>query len=381
MKSYYTDDAITLYHGNALDVLRTLPDESVQACVTSPPYWGLRDYGTARWEGGSASCDHVERRVRPQRDNSGGLVNNRLDSRGKQAWTEGAAGQNYRDICGKCGARRVDQQLGLEKTPEEYVQCMVAVFAEVRRVLKRDGVCWVNLGDSYAANRGYQVPDNMHVDVGNSRGMNAEAVGIKPKDLVGIPWRVAFALQADGWWLRQDIIWAKPNTMPESVLDRCTKAHEYVFMLTKSARYFYDAEAVSESSSEESGWAKQRQRGVNTWKYNDTDYRNAQTGQSVEGASFGTVGMRNRRSVWQIATQPYSEAHFATFPEELPRICIMASTRPGDVVLDPFNGAGTTGKVSQDLGRKYVGIDINAAYLDMTVKRTAQGVLPLEIEP
>jgi DNA modification methylase len=275
-------------------------------------------------------------------------------------------------------------QLGLEKTPEEYVAHMVEVFREVRRVLKNDGTLWLNLGDSYAGSNASQGGD------GHSGGLsrdgrkestriagqiklqkrltsqntpNKSGNGLKPKDLVGIPWRVAFALQADGWWLRQDIIWAKPNPMPESVRDRCTKSHEYIFMLTKSARYRYDAEAVSEPSINEGVVVKTNG--------NDGMSEFGDGMRTREGFRRGiTVGpTRNRRSVWTVTTKPCAEAHFATFPPEIPELCIKAGRPKGGTVLDPFFGAGTTGLVALRLGREFIGIELNPAYCEMARKR------------
>jgi len=287
MTIYFADDWTTLYVADVLDGLAELPDGSVHCCVTSPPYWGLRDYGT-------------------------------------------------------------DGQLGLESTPEEYVENMVKVFREVRRVLRDDGTLWLNLGDSYYNYRPMKKGDNRAHAFGTERdcfrGLPDDnsgtkrgrvVAGLKEKDLVGIPWRVAFALQADGWWLRSDIIWAKPNPMPESVRDRPTKAHEYIFLLTKAERYFYDADAVAEPS----------------------------TGQN---------GTRNRRTVWTITTKPYPEAHFAVFPPELPEICIKAGCPEGGTVLDPFAGAGTTLMVALRLGRKSIGIEINGEYAKLSMKRIVQ---------
>jgi site-specific DNA-methyltransferase (adenine-specific) len=307
-------------------------------------------------------------------------------------------------------------QLGLEKTPEEYVASMVSVFREVRRVLKDDGVLWLNLGDSYAANRSYQVRDNKHIEVGNNMAM-AVPFGLKPKDLCGVPWRVAFALQADGWYLRSDIIWSKPNPMPESVTDRPTKAHEYIFLMSKSAKYYYNSDAISEpvqtdekenypararilgrgnqdSSRAPIGSARRDNSGgyaprgkAETSPRNDGNAWNENNGRGFipsrtlkqDGTGNPTytgfnarykespVYVRNRRTVWSIATQPYSGAHFATFPEEIPRICILAGSRPGDVILDPFGGSGTTGKVALELGRKPVHLDLT--YHDLARKR------------
>jgi len=283
---------------------RALPlrDGSVQCCVTSPPYWGLRDYGTPG-------------------------------------------------------------QIGLEATPEEYVAHMVDVFREVRRVLRDDGVLWLNLGDSYAANRSYQVPDSKHVDVGNNGGMSVPP-GLKPKDLVGVPWRVAFALQADGWWLRSDIIWHKPNPMPESVTDRPTRAHEYLFLLTKAERYYYDAAAVKEPGITKYQHAAIRERNVG----GRTDgYTTIKTGGGLGCNPSG----RNLRSVWTITTKPYKGSHYAVMPEKLVEPCIKAGSRVGDVVLDPFCGTATVARVAIAHGRRAVCFDLSGEYLTkQATKRT-----------
>src|SRR5271165_1736708 len=223
--------------GDCMDVLPTLAADSVQCCVTSPPYWGLRDYGTATWEGGDAEHKHDTISARNGRGGSG--------SPGKQ--TQNAFPSELPAAICRCGARRIDSQFGLESTPEEYLAKMVAVFREVWRVLRNDGTLWVNMGDSYAANRTYQVTDNKHVDVGNN-GASKIPPGLKPKDLCMMPARLAMALQADGWYLRSDIIWHKPNPMPESVTDRPTKSHEYIFLLAKQQQYFYDADAIREAA-------------------------------------------------------------------------------------------------------------------------------------
>lgn len=351
----------TLYCGDALAVLGTLPEASVQCCVTSPPYWGLRDYGTARWEGGDVGCQHqeVQPQNRPGRETPGG--------RGGSFPTSERA---YKHECRKCGARRVDAQLGLERTPEEYVAKMVDVFRAVRRVLRDDGTLWVNLGDSYAGGgtigRNDTTPEALArraaryatgTGAGSAighQGTRARVFDLKPKDLVGIPWRVAFALQADGWWLRSDIVWSKPNPMPESVTDRPTRAHEYVFLLSKSARYYYDAAAIAEKSVIGAGAVRHIMPNPDR---NDGDRYRIDT------------GTRNARTVWEIATQPYPEAHFATFPEELARRCILAGSRPGDCVLDPFGGSGTVAQVATGNGRSSIYIDLNPAYLALAEQR------------
>ena len=260
--------------GDCLESLKSLGDESVNCCVTSPPYWGLRDYGES-------------------------------------------------------------DQLGLEETPEEYVANMVKVFSEVKRVLTKDGTLWLNLGDSYVG-----------------------------KSLVGIPWGVAFALQADGWHLRQDIIWHKPNAMPESVTDRCTKAHEYVFLLTKSSEYYYDHEAIKEKAK---GMPEVRDK--NKEKYS-ADYPNRERFSAGERV-YGEDGMANKRSVWSVNTKPYKEAHFATFPPKLIRPCIQAGCPKGGIVLDPFGGSGTTAEVANGLGRDAILCELNPEYCELIEKRMA----------
>ncbi len=309
--------------GDNCEVMRTMPSESIDCCVTSPPYWGLRDYGQ-------------------------------------------------------------DGQIGLEPTPQAYVARMLEVFREVKRLLKDDGTLWLNLGDSYASGKGtcYN-PGGGDSSLGKerkragahplNRGNKSDltAQGLKPKDLVGIPWRVAFALQADGWYLRQDIIWHKPNPMPESVTDRCTKAHEYVFLLSKSERYYYDAEAISEEAV-----------CAGVPQSFDTPYKNAgrgsgkkPSGNEKPGSVPVVYNSRNRRSVWTITTKPYSGAHFAVMPADLVKPCIMAGCREGGVVLDPFSGSGTTAMVARDLSCRYVGIELNPGYVEISLKRLEQGVL------
>lgn len=284
-------------------------------------------------------------------------------------------------------------QIGLEKTPEEYVEKLVAVFREVRRVLKKDGVCFVNLGDSYAAGGGNRKNGSQGINscVGHTSPENNPSVrnkpsqiGLKPKDLVGIPWSVAFALRADGWWLRQDIIWSKPNPMPESVKDRCTKSHEYIFLLTKSAKYYWDqdsvAEKIKESSIKRLSQNIEDQEGSSRVpfktngpmkavmrKYNNNKYAGGSLSMSAHyGNSLNREdGLRNIRSVWTVATQPTKEAHFATYPEKLVETCIKAGSRIGDIVLDPFGGSGTTGRVAKRMNRQAVLIELNPNYIEI----------------
>jgi DNA modification methylase len=303
---------ITLRHGDCRDVLRTMPDKSVHCCVTSPPYFGLRDYGHAG-------------------------------------------------------------QIGLEATPDAFVAEMVAVFRDVRRVLRDDGTLWLNLGDSYVSDPAGKC-DNPHA-TSTLAGIKTQQIardhkqtrtrasfgGLRSKNLLGIPWRVAFALQADGWYLRQDIIWSKPNPMPESVTDRCTKAHEYIFLMSKSARYFYDAAAIAEPASYPEGPGN-----IKPVKGAD------RPGFEIRGG-FGKGPMpsdtRNKRSVWTVNSSPFSEAHFATFPPALIEPCILAGCPKGGTVLDPFGGAGTTGLVADRLGRNAFLIELNPEYAAMAERR------------
>lgn len=350
-----------ILEGDVRETLRTLPDQCAQTCVTSPPYFGLRDYG-------------------------------------------------------------VDGQLGLEQTPQEYVDQMVAVFREVRRVLRDDGTLWLNLGDSYNSSppgnknpmsksglNGAQTSESYRARLEDTQQRQQEhrglVAGLKPKDLIGIPWRVAFALQADGWWLRQDIIWHKPNPMPESVRDRCTKAHEYVFLLSKSERYFWDAEAMKEPANLT---GKGNANGFRGGAYvNNSTFDNAAGGNLTQRGNVGarskrdsfkreaskrvevipgqTVGThrpdrpesqydtetRNRRSVWTVATRPYKGAHFATFPPALIEPCILAGAPFDGVVLDPFTGSGTTAAVALQHGRRFIGCELNPDYIQLAEARIA----------
>ncbi len=344
-----------VFFGDCRESMRRLIAEGVkvQMCVTSPPYWGLRDYGTATWDGGDELCDHKIVSDNTKAAASSGLEGSTRNCRNSLS--------GFKATCPKCGARRIDKQLGLEETPEEYVNNMVEVFRLVRELLADDGVLWLNLGDSYAASRSYQFPDNKHPAVGctghDTRAKKLPS-GLKQKDLVGIPWQVAFALQADGWYLRQDIIWHKPNPMPESVTDRCTKAHEYMFLFSKSARYYFDADAIKEKAiypGDNRGLRTDARRGT------ECNSMNGKTGDS-----------RNKRSVWTVATKPYSEAHFATFPPKLIEPCVLAGSRADDIVLDPFFGSGTTGEVAQKLGRQWIGCELNPEYEPLQQQRTAQ---------
>jgi DNA modification methylase len=358
----------TVLLGNCLDVLKTLDSESVQCCVTSPPYYGLRDYGTAKWEGGDLACDHKNNRWPPQNINKSAELPVRA-----------SIGMDVNLCPNGCGAIRTDNQIGLEQTPELYVENLVSVFREVRRVLKDDGVLWLNLGDSYWGGKGQssQAWSTEHQDrdtlekaqhqitgKGETRPTDGKHPIIKPKDLIGIPWMVAFALRADGWYLRSDIIWHKPNPMPESVRDRPTKSHEYIFLLSKSAHYYYDHQAIQEPFTSKP--TKPR------------DKRNEGYGAAFltpVGKGFRSgyeQGARNKRDVWTVNTKPYKGAHFAVFPDTLIEPCILAGSRVGDTVLDPFSGSGTTVAVALKHGRNGIGIDLNPAYIELTNDRLSK---------
>lgn len=305
----YFEDGITIFQADCADALPQIEADSVHCCVTSPPYWGLRDYGVAG-------------------------------------------------------------QIGMESTPEEYVSQMVEIFREVRRVLRDDGTLWLNLGDSYCSgNRDTydQVSDNKGKR-GTCNTRPKQPDYLKNKDLVGIPWRVAFALQADGWYLRADIIWHKPNPMPESVRDRPTKAHEYLFLLSKSERYYYDAEAIAERTAYEVPDCRPK-----SGDYSVGSGRN--DGGMHRSGGFVTGTTRNKRSVWTVATEPYPEAHFATFPPALIEPCIKAGCPAGGTVLDPFGGSGTTMQVARAMGCGGVMIELNAQYCSLAAKRLSQGIL------
>ena len=330
--------------GDCREVLKTLPDKHFQTCVTSPPYYGLRDYGTATWIGGSENCSHI----------GATLGNNRnfID--------EGGRGSNKASLstgdCIKCGAKRVDSQIGLEETPEQFVESLVNVFREVKRVLKDDGTLWLNLGDSYSSG-GRTTTTNQSVrgdkDYGVTRPPPVE--GIKPKDLFGIPWRVAFALQADGWYLRQDIIWHKPNPMPESVQDRCTKAHEYIFLLSKSPYYYYDNVAIKEEAQD---WG--------TRDRTNGKYHNEGTGLNPHTGLEKSYETRNKRSVWTVPTKPYKEAHFAVFPTGL---------------IEPAILAGSSEKICSGCGTAYRREMVTTDVPDRTVRDHMVGVIPKRDKP
>ena len=355
--------------GDCRDTMRQLAVDGikVQMCVTSPPYFGLRDYGTSSWEGGDADCKHSISMPTKWNDPKRGtsVLRPEVSHRGGDS-----------SYCHLCGAKRIDLQIGLEETPEQYIEAMVEVFRCVKDILSDDGVLWINIGDSYARQGGRESDQPRHWDGRKKTSgslhetRQAQDIGLKPKDLIGIPWMLAFALRADGWYLRQDIIWHKPNPMPESVMDRCTKAHEYIFLLSKSPKYFYDNEAIKEPSEHPEDNRKSR---VNTSTAKDFQ---RDVGNKL-AVGDKTYPFRNKRSVWTVNTKPYSGAHFAVFPQELIEPCILAGSRAGDIVLDPFMGSGTTAQVSQQLGRKYLGCELNPDYKALQDQRVAQQSLDL----
>jgi len=354
-----------------------LADKSVNCCVTSPPYFGLRDYGTARWEGGDAECDHQDDAAlaeRMRQKKSMIAVGERIDgsTRTRVHGEEIGKTVQHRKACPKCGAVRIDSQIGLEETPEAYVATMVKVFREVRRVLRDDGTLWLNIGDSYAANRSYQVASTKggakHSPAQGALGGSTVPKGLKSKDLIGIPWMLAFALRSDGWYLRQEIIWHKPSPMPESVTDRCTKAHEHIFLLTKSPKYYFDQEAILEPFSNGSDWIGR----APTAQLKENADRADGGGRATSGNEAG----RKKRSVGPVSTKPFKEAHFATFPPALIEPCILAGSATGDLVLDPFSGSGTTGEVTIKHGRRYFGSELSMDYIRLSQERLSQ-VQPL----
>lgn len=418
---------VQIIKGDCRNVLRTLAADSVQTCITSPPYWGLRDYGVepSVW-GGSPDCQH-------EWEDQIWYTEQRAGKSGAEAFSEPGLENSERlkaarwrraATCKTCGAWR--GAFGLEPTPELYVAHAVEIFREVHRVLHPEGTLWLNLGDSYArdARKGQHKPGDCGkqgyiydkgggrasacVDLasearGSSDGkvgrgdcapIRNGASGLKAKDLIGIPWMTAFALRSDGWYLRQDIIWAKPNPMPESVTDRCSKSHEYLFLFAKSERYFYDVDAIAEPQSDVSlarrdradlrqkeGWADAHfgnpPAGVKRPKLVDRD-RDAHENFNARWLDSEHT-TRNKRSVWEVATQPFNEAHFATFPPALIKPCVLAGCPEGGLVLDPFGGAGTTGLVADRLKRNAILIELNESYAEMARHRI-EGDAPLFAE-
>lgn len=354
--------------GDCRETMRRWKEQNIKAqtCVTSPPYYGLRDYGTAKWEGGDADCEHSISMPTKWNDPKRGTSVLRPE-------TAHRGGSSTH--CHKCGATRIDAQLGLEETPDEYIKAMVEVFRCVWDVLEDDGTLWLNIGDSYCNSNGfaraspeYQREGRNNMPANDRKLDKLHETGLKTKDLIGIPWMLAFALRADGWYLRQDIIWHKPNPMPESVQDRCTKAHEYIFLLSKSHKYYFDHEVIKEPMKGEPETRNKNAEGY------QADYANGDRFSKGERV-FGADGMANKRSVWTIPVKPYSGAHFAVFPQELIEPCIMAGAPVGGVVLDPFMGSGTTAQVAKHLNRQYLGCELNVDYKPLQDKRLCQFIL------
>ena len=342
--------------GDCRETLKTITTP-VQMCVTSPPYYGLRDYGTATWIGGDPNCNHMrDSKVNPDNCITG------HKNHGKMA---GVGDAIYKTECPKCGAVRQDNQIGLEETPEEYIDNLVSVFRSVREVMKDDGTLWVNIGDTYYnyrsdGNYPKQTVSKTNQDLPNFSPVRGNKLqGLKQKDLIGIPWMLAFALRADGWYLRQDIIWHKPNPMPESVKDRCTKAHEYIFLLSKNRYYKYDHEAIKEPVKQDWG-TRDRTNGK---------YHNPGTGLAPHSGLTKSYDRKNKRSVWTVTNKPYKGAHFAVFPPDLIEPCILAGSEENDIVLDPFMGSGTTAMVAKKHNRKYLGCELHEGYEDLIQNR------------
>lgn len=411
---------VLLLNGDVISCLRRIKEKSVRVAVTSPPYYGLRNYGIppSAW-GGSEDCNHewVERKYY--------VVGGGVASSSKEAFSVAGSDNAERIkkarwcsdcVCTKCGAWLGN--LGLEPTPEMFIEHLVMIFREVWRVLADDGTLWLNLGDSYWGGKGKsgQAWSTEHLDRdtlqkkqhqisghGETRPTDGKHPVIKPKDLIGIPWMVAFALRADGWYLRQDIVWHKPNPMPESVKDRCTKAHEYIFLMSKSKKYYYDQDAIKEplaaSSVQRLAQDIENQKGSDRvpGKTNGAMkavrphgiVRNRKLGyDSKENVLRGSKNInaegleesmlpepehnRNKRSVWTVTTKPYKGAHFATFPPDLIEPCILAGSAVGDTVLDPFNGSGTTAQVSVKHKRNYIGCEISSDYIELSKKRISE---------
>lgn len=390
-----------IINGDALTELKKLPAQSVNCCVTSPPYYGLRDYGTGTWVGGDPSCEHKGTPIRTREH---------INENYGQGWSDvknKLVLQPFKAVCPLCGAVREDKQIGLEETPEEYIDRLVDVFREVKRVLKDDGTLWVNIGDSYwgSGSRGFDFTDKFTeaskiqngsqgtINLANIPKLVGNYKDIKNKDLIGIPWMLAFALRNDGWYLRQDIIWAKPNPMPESVTDRCTKSHEYIFLLSKNHRYYFDHEAIQEQAvgndrprvfcaKDQQGTNRHEIGNVFRPKHKNLQYNGQQNHTMHERRADGLpdikYSVRNKRDVWNVPVAPVKEAHFATFPEKLIEPCILAGCPIGGVVLDPFFGSGTTGRVAVRLNRHYIGCELNPEYIEIANRRTDNVQLSFE---
>jgi DNA modification methylase len=371
MQPFFQTPQVTLYNGHVIEVLRSLPAESVDCIVTSPPYYGLRDYGSSHqtW-GGDPECKHEwgdrqeSHSIREETQHGKTRTTKRFYGAESRKFNGNHQKHSVKCYCVKCGAWL--GEYGQEPTLKEYIDHTVLIFDELWRVLKPTGTAWLNLGDSYCGSWENYAPTGQ----GGQRFKKTERFdrkayqeGLKPKDLMLVPHRVAIALQDAGWWVRNDNIWRKPNPMPGSQKDRCTRNHEYVFQLAKSEKYWFDSDAVKEPATS----------GFNGSSFTKEKTRKACEHLAPVGKGDRTDdGMRTKRTVWDISTVPYPEAHYAVFPPELPRICISAGCPPGGVVLDPFAGSGTTLEVAKELGRRAIGIEIVEANCRLIEKRCRQ---------
>jgi DNA modification methylase len=352
-------DKIKILHGNVFDKVKELNDNSIDCVVTSPPYWGLRDYGTGTWIGGDKNCPH-KRLTKISKDTKTGHA-----GMFKKGNVVGDA--IYKNYCPECGAKRKDEQLGLEETYQEHIKNIVNLFEEIKPKLKESATIWINYGDSYATTingrkaKDVKNDDRMFVD----KPFSTIQGSIKPKDLVMIPNRIAIALQDAGWYIRSEIIWHKPNPMPESVRDRPTSAHEKIWLITKSKKYYYDADSIREPLASTSLTR------LNQDIKNQKGSTRGNGGMKSNGnmKAVGNLETKNKRNVWTITTKPCKEAHFATFPKDLIEPCIKAGCPEGGIVLDPFGGSGTTGIVASQNNRNAILIELNKDYIDIANKR------------
>jgi DNA modification methylase len=363
---------IKILQGNCIDKIKELEDNSIDCVVTSPPYWGLRDYGTAQWQGGNINCSHSY-----GRNTRGGLTQfqkNNKGSFGDEAIKSG-------ECCKLCGAKRIDKQLGLEPTYQEHIQNIVELFRAMKPKLKDSATVWLNYGDSYASTvNGTKVKDQVKNKVqfagkylieGDDRTFRDKPFStiqgsLKPKDLVMIPNRIAIALQDDGWWIRSEIIWHKPNPMPESTKDRPTSCHEKIWLITKSKKYYYDADAIREPVAQ-GKITRLSEKNLKNQKGSTRGNGGMKSNGNMK--PVGNMETKNKRNVWTVTTKPFKGSHFATFPKDLIEPCIKAGCPEGGVVLDPFGGSGTTGIVSALNNRNAILIELNQKYIDIANKR------------
>jgi len=360
MRPYYSCSDIKIFNGDCLDVLRGMDAESIDMCITSPPYWGLRDYGTAKWEGGDINCNHIAAKEKSRYDYDLSKAQTGTHS-GAKTGTDQA---KWKKKCPSCGAIKKDSQLGLEPTFHEYIDKLVAIFDEVKRVLKDTGTCWVNLGDTYSGSgdKGDYKDPKYKEDRNGQRQSLSKLV--MPKSLIGIPERFAIAMTDTGWIRRNTIIWHKPNCMPSSVKDRFTVDFEYLYFFSKSKKYYFEQQ-FDEYTAPMNRWGGDNLKADNnsTWDKGtgQVSYRDRNMRPNEQG--------RNKRCVWEINTKPYKKAHFAVYPESLIETPIKAGCPKDSTVLDPFMGSGTTLKVASELGRKGIGIELNTEYIKMALKR------------